>query len=109
MQIWCASLWQLIDCDFATASIHAQQDISCKVAQQLSASAALGAAQRLFVQQQQQQQQQQHHQHYLIHIYTHTMTNHVLTLKSYFSFNLCTLQPIVSDGSRNQLPLGWFP
>ena len=38
---------QSIYCYFATASARAQQDISCKVAQQLSANAMLGAAQKL--------------------------------------------------------------
>ena len=55
VHIWCASPEQLIYCDFSTASTCAQQDISCKVAQQLSASASLGASQWLVVQQQQQQ------------------------------------------------------
>ena len=51
---------QSICCYFATASTHTQQDISCMVTQQLSASAMLGAAQQLVV----LQQQQQHHQNH---------------------------------------------
>ena len=64
MQIWCALLEQSIYCDFATASARTQQDVSCKVAQQLSASTLLGTAQWLVVQQQQQKQQKQCHQHH---------------------------------------------
>ena len=47
--IWFMSPEQSIYCDFATASACTQQDISCKVAQQLSASASLGIAQWLVV------------------------------------------------------------
>ena len=49
MQIWGAAMDQSIYCYFATASTRAQQDISCKVAEQLSVSTMLGAAQWLVV------------------------------------------------------------
>ena len=49
LQIWGTVTEQSIYCWFATASALAQQDLSSKVVQQLSASARLGAAQWLVV------------------------------------------------------------
>ena len=39
----------------------------------------------------------------------HNDKSHSNTEKTIFNFNLCLLQPIVSGGSQNQLPLGGFP
>ena len=83
MQIWCTSLKQSIYCYFVTANARVQQDLSCKVAQQLSARASLGAAWWLVVQ---QQQQQQRHQYHLAHMHTHKMTNLIQILKNNFQF-----------------------
>ena len=95
---------QSICCCFATASAHAQQDVSCKIVQQISARAVLGTAQRLVVQ---QKQQQQHHQHHPTHMHTHTMTNHVQTEKNNFQLEFLHLATFCSWQRSNSIASGW--
>ena len=108
MQIWGTATEQSIYYLFAIASARAQQDVSCKIAQQLSASAVLGAAQWLVVQQQQQQQQhQQHHQHHPTHMHTHTSTNCGQKLKINFHFYFVNFATYCFWRRSNSIASGW--
>ena len=104
MQIWGTAMEQSVYFLFATASGRAQQDISCKIAQQLSASAVLGAAQWLVVQ---QQQQQQHHQHHPTHMHTHISTNCSQKLKINSQFYFVSFATYCSWWRPNSIASGW--
>ena len=103
MQIWGIATEQSIYYLFATASAPAQQDVSCKIAQQLSVSAVLGAAQQLVV----QQQQQQHHQHHPTHMHTQTSTNCGQKLKINFQFYFVNFETYCSWQRSNSIASGW--